>query len=328
MNVASYLEALRHRDIEVWAEGEKLRCKGPPGTLDPALRAELQQRKADIVHFLSATQALLGQPAAIIPLQASGSLPPIFAVPGHSGDVFCFRALARHLGGDQPFFGLQPPGLDGRSPPLDSVTALAAHFAAQVLAFRPGGPYVIAGYCAGGTVAFELAQQLVQRGATIRCVALFGSPAPGWYRFLPQLQVRLAEQLARLAKHLRALSGLSGRELRGYIAAKQQARQGRLDAERQAAENPQRANRNAVEESTLRAVRRYRPMPFAGRIVVFLPNESWCQSRGGLLCWPAGLAQVREEHCGPAACDGVSMLLEPHAAAFANLFRGATAEII
>ena len=57
------------------------------------------------------------------------------------------RDLAQRLGNDQPFFGLEPPGLDGQSEPMDRVEDLAAYFAEQIRAFRPDGPYIIAGYC-------------------------------------------------------------------------------------------------------------------------------------------------------------------------------------
>ncbi len=56
--------------------------------------------------------------SARLPLEAAGTRTPIFAVGGHNGDVFTYRALALHLGPDQPFFGLQPPGLEEGSQPL------------------------------------------------------------------------------------------------------------------------------------------------------------------------------------------------------------------
>ena len=37
---------------------------------------------------------------------------------------------------------------------------LAAYFVSQIRAFQPHGPYVVAGYCAGGAIAFELGRQL------------------------------------------------------------------------------------------------------------------------------------------------------------------------
>ncbi|MBU6411540.1 MAG: thioesterase, partial [Verrucomicrobia bacterium] len=156
MKILDFLTILRERDIRVWAEGDRLRCNAPTGALTPELRDEVRRRKDEILNFLRSAESLAQQQRAIVPLQPRGGAAPIFAVAGHNGDVFCFRAIAGHLGSDRPFFGLQPPGLDGSREPLGRVEDLAAYFAAQIRAARPEGPYVIAGYCAGGSIAFEL----------------------------------------------------------------------------------------------------------------------------------------------------------------------------
>src|SRR5206468_7448982 len=156
VKIPTLLSTLRDRDIHISADGDRLRCNAPAGALTPELRDELQRRKGDILEFLRSAGTLASQQRAIVPLQSRGKCIPIFAVAGHNGDVFCYRALARHLGDDQPFYGLEPPGRDGQSEPLTRIEDLAAYFAAQIRAFRPGGPYIIAGFCTGGTIAFEL----------------------------------------------------------------------------------------------------------------------------------------------------------------------------
>ena len=181
MSAATLLADLRRRDIRVWADGSDLHVSAPPGTLTPELRVRLRQHKREILQLLASGQTLAAQQRAIVPLQRAGTRTPIFGVPGHNGDVFCYRALAQALGEEQPFFGLQSPGLDGVGKPLRRVEDLAAYFAAQIRAFQPQGPYVIAGFCAGGTVAFELAQQLQRSGAQVSFVALFGSPFPSYF---------------------------------------------------------------------------------------------------------------------------------------------------
>jgi len=188
--VPTFLEELRRRDIQVWADGDQLRCNAPTGVLTPELRDQLRQRKSAIVEFLRSTEALARQERAIVPLQPRGQRVPVFAVPGHNGNVFSYRFLAQHLGDDQPFFGLQPPGVDGQSEPLTCVEELAAYFAAQIRAFRPDGPYAIAGHCAGGTIAFELARQLLQQGAAITVLV----PAPAAAAAAPRASCGVGEQ--------------------------------------------------------------------------------------------------------------------------------------
>lgn len=316
--VPGLLAELRRRDVQVWAEGDRLRCNAPVGVLTRELRQHLQERKSEILAFLRSAEALALQPPSIVPLQPRGRRTPVFAVAGHNGDVFCYRALAQHLGDDQPFFGLQPPGLDGKSEPLARVEDLAAYFADQIRAFQPHGPYILAGFCAGGTVAFELAQQLLRGGAEISSVAMFACPYPTWYRFPTQLGRSLAQQVERFGGHARALWSLSSRELREYVAEKRQGRKARREAAATAARDPVLIRRAKVEHVTLAAVRRYTPHPFAGRLDLFSPLQQWVRSATPR--WGA-VAQRTAEYFGPVGSTGDTMLLEPHAAGVAELFR-------
>ena len=141
------------------------------------------------------------------------------AVAGHNGDVFAYRALVQHLAPDQPFFGLQPAGRRGGSVPLTSVEDMARYFAAQIRAFRPTGPMSIAGYCAGGTVAFELARQLTAAGADVTNPILFGAPYCTSYRPL-RIRAAQARYLAgRSVTHARTLLQVPASERRRYLAA-------------------------------------------------------------------------------------------------------------
>jgi thioesterase domain-containing protein len=323
VSVTAFLAELRGRDVQVWAEGEQLRCTAPAGTLTPELRREIQRRKGEILDFLRSADLLARQPRAIVPLEGRGTRTPVFAVAGHNGDVFCYRALAQHLGDDQPFYGLEPPGLDGRSEPLTRVEDLAAYFAEQVRVFQPHGPYILAGFCAGGTVAFELARQLSQGGGSVRFVALFGCPDPTWYRTPSQLGWRLRQQVTRIAGHARAFRTLSWRELGGYVAERQRQRRQRRDSAQATARDPVLVRRGNVERATIAAIRRYRPAPFAGRLSLFLPTPEWLPSATPV--W-ASLAQRIDQHVGPPGCDNDTMLREPFAAHFAALFRRCCAE--
>jgi len=251
VSTAAFLAELRRRDVEVRAADGELRCSAPAGALTPGLRAELKQRKGEILEFLAAAQARAAQQRAIVPLRPHGARTPVFGVPGHNGDVFCYRALARSLGDEQPFFGLQPPGADGQGEPLTAVEDIAAVLAQQILAFRPEGPVIIAGYCAGGTTAFELAQQLQRGGATVHLLALFGSPYPAYFRLPTQAWLRLAGQAERAATLVRELAQQSWRERREYVAERLRAREARRVNAAAAALDPVLVQRAKVEHATL-----------------------------------------------------------------------------
>jgi amino acid adenylation domain-containing protein len=115
---------------------------------------------------------------SLVVIQPGDGLRPIFCVPGGGGNVLYFRDLAEGLQSDRPFYGLQAVGLDGETPPFTRVEEMAAHNLAELQSVQPQGPYLLAGHCFGGLVAFEMAQQLKRQGQEVSMLALFDVPAP------------------------------------------------------------------------------------------------------------------------------------------------------
>lgn len=288
--------------------------------LTAELQEQIRQRKPEIMALLKSAEALATQERAIVPLQPNGARIPIFGVAGHNGDVFCYRSFVQHLGDDQPFFGLQPPGLDGESKPLESIEALGGYFAQQVRAFKPEGPYIVTGFCAGGSIALELAQQLRRQGAEVRFLALFGSPFATAYRFLPTMSYLVQFNVARVMRKIREWLSPSYRERRMAMAAglaRSQAERARVEPG-----DPVTELRAHLEEVTLGGLRRYTPRPFDGRLLVFLPSRSFRTPGNAMRRWRT-LSPASEEFVGPDDCEGDFMLLEPNVGMFAELFRRA-----
>ncbi len=320
MIVSDLLAQLRALDVHVVLDGERLRLNAPAGVLTERHREQLQQHKAEIVEFLQMAQRLSQQQRAIVPLQPDGTHVPVFAVAGHNGDVFAYRSIARHLGKEQPFFGLQPPGLEEGTEALADVSELAGYFASQIRAYRPKSPYTIAGFCAGGTVAFELARQLSQSGEKVINLVLFGSPFCISYRKIPQLIATGSTMARRSLVHARALLTLPAEERRDYFGARMRALQNPEKAD--APEDPVIARRTAVEEATMSAVRKYEPERFEGHIDLMLPCHAWARSSDTPLRWERYAASCTQ-FVGPDSCNGDNMLLPEHAATFATLFERA-----
>jgi thioesterase domain-containing protein len=68
-------------------------------------------------------------------------------------------------------YGLQSPGLiDGKE--CETIESVAAHHIRSVRGIQPSGPYYLGGFCFGGLVAFEMAQQLRASGERVAFLAI------------------------------------------------------------------------------------------------------------------------------------------------------------
>ena len=114
---------------------------------------------------------------SLVSIQPHGSRLPFFCVHELFGDVFCYRLLSQYLGKEQPFYGLQPNGLNAAQKLSFDIKSVAAHYVEEMQRVQPEGPYAIGGYSSGGVVAFEMAQQLRTRGQAVAIIALFDSVA-------------------------------------------------------------------------------------------------------------------------------------------------------
>ncbi len=109
---------------------------------------------------------------SLVAIQPEGKNLPFFAVPGVGGNVLVFARLAKLLGNDQPFYGLQARGLDGKEKPFMRVEDMAAHYIEEIRSVQPRGPYLIGGTCTGGLTAYEIAQQLTAIGEVVILVII------------------------------------------------------------------------------------------------------------------------------------------------------------
>lgn len=151
-----------------------------------ALEPLIGQRLATARLFQTPTVASLAQsledehwvPAwtALVPLKPGGSRPPLFVVHGWGGEVFAFVPLAQAMPADQPVYGLQAVGLDGRSPRHEDLRSMVRHYAREIRSFCPSGPCRIAGYSLGGWIALEVARELIDSGIDASVVVLDTHP--------------------------------------------------------------------------------------------------------------------------------------------------------
>jgi thioesterase domain-containing protein len=300
------LSELNTRDVKLWLEDGRLKCSAPEGALDAELRAAMASQRAELLAFLRQAQALQRSTPAIVPIKAEGSRKALFAMPGHNGDVFCYVALARHLDPDQPLLGVQPPGLDGGEP-LESVEALARYQVEQIRRAQPEGPYRLAGYCAGGTIAFEIAHQLQAAGQEVELLALLGSPFPLTFRLLPRLRLALADLPLQLSGQVALLRPFSWAE-RLRHAARVFTRLVRPPPP--SGDPAVLAARQRVEAATLAALRSYQPRRYPRQLDLFVPSDA-SRPRCALPHQWRSVAAAMREHKSLVQGDPDSMLLEP-----------------
>ena len=206
-----------------------------------------------------------GAVPCLIPIQAGGTRPPLFCVHDLSGNVLVYRRLAGHLGPDQPVYGFQYPDQHQQPLPVLSIEQLAARYVDELLAARPEGPYLLAGYSVGGAIAYEMARRLDAGGREVALLASFDGGTPDYppgglakYRdhaleFLHRSPLTWAAYLRRRAGYRRARQG---RPLTGYP--------GRAGID---ALSP--AIRTLATEILPRARAEHRPAPYAGRMEIF-----------------------------------------------------------
>ncbi|MEH2022776.1 non-ribosomal peptide synthetase [Nostoc sp.] len=127
------------------------------------------------IALYSKTDSLPWSP--LVPIQPNGSNPPFFCVHPIFGVVFPYYELAHQLGKSQPFYGLQPIGIDGEIP-LTRIEDMATQYIAALRSVQPKGPYFLGGWSFGGWVAFEMAQQLQNSGEEVALLAVLDTVAP------------------------------------------------------------------------------------------------------------------------------------------------------
>jgi pimeloyl-ACP methyl ester carboxylesterase len=121
------------------------------------------------------------QQVPVVPIQTKGTRQPVFYMHVHvQGGAFYNFALARYLGEDQPFYMLDPYMFDeGHMPP--TLEQMAEVYVQSLRSAQPEGPYLLAGFCGGGIIAFEMAQQLRAQGQKVEmlvCIEPRDGPAP------------------------------------------------------------------------------------------------------------------------------------------------------
>lgn len=198
----------------------------------------------------------------------------IFLIHPLGGHIFCYNPLAQSFGSDFTIYGLQARGFDGKQPPYSRVEDMAAYYLQEIVNVQPEGPYIIGGWCMGGTVAFEVARQLHVQGRKLALTALISADADH------PTDPRLADDKVEVL--LYAL-GLLQVPMDESIVNKLDPTESTLDLIGQLqAQNllpdtvdPERVRIHMkIYQTHARALLSYKPQPYMGKLVLFRPMEA------------------------------------------------------
>jgi amino acid adenylation domain-containing protein len=168
----------------------------------------------DIAHLAEVLnrEGVVTEYSPIVPIQPNGSKPPFFCVHPLGGHVLRFYELARRLGPEQPFYGIQGRDIADVGDDYESIEQMAEVYVKALRETQPAGPYHLGGYSFGSFVAFEMAQQLVRSGEEVALLFLLDTWAPAVLHLLPEFD-KDALLLSVIAKEIAMRSGRKDFEL-------------------------------------------------------------------------------------------------------------------
>jgi thioesterase domain-containing protein/acyl carrier protein len=100
----------------------------------------------------------------LVPLQESGRRTPLFCIHPGDGGTFVFVNLAKYFVNERPVYALRPRGFNPREQCFHTFGEIVDTYVTAIQRVQPHGPYAIAGYSLGGSIAFEVARTLEARG--------------------------------------------------------------------------------------------------------------------------------------------------------------------
>lgn len=226
----------------------------------------------------------------VVPLNTNGQKPPLFLIHGAGGNILLYRDLVKHIGNDQPVFGIQSIGLDGKSQPLVNIEEMGKRYTEDIISVYPDGPYYLGGYCMGGLVAYEIARNLVQKNRVVGLVALFDTAAY-WVdlNFVEKLYFIFENTMFHLKNIINAEKAgkyefLRDRTLEAFrrILVKFQSISDNFNKHSEKTTHSIISNIDHINHN---AARIYKPNPYSGKITLFKPVINFKSIKGEKMGW-------------------------------------------
>ncbi len=229
----------------------------------------------------------------LVPIRAGGSKPPLFLIHAAGGNVLIYNDLARHLSDQQPVYGVQAQGLDGEQTLHTSVEEMATAYRQEIQKMQPSGPYLLGGYCLGGTIALEVAAQLFEQGEHVAFLGMLD--AHNWANMKrTSLFGRCLYNLQKVDFHVRNLWRLRGGEKRLFFRGKMsEVRRRKAVWNDTVMPKAHKVNGSPTSDRSLSALwanndriaAEYRPRSYPGRITHFCPVRNYSELSNADVGW-------------------------------------------
>jgi amino acid adenylation domain-containing protein len=281
-------------------------------------------------------------PPHLITLQPEGNdgeRRPLFLVHPLAGLVFPYYELALQLGTDQPVYGLQSIGIAGEASPLNRIESMAEHYLAAIRQVQPKGPYQLAGWSFGGTVALEMAQQLQKSGESIAFLGIIDTRlyptrfATFWHgsrifltSMLPYLWTYISDYLDLQSVHSRPKhdgkppSGFFSK-LRAHFQTSEPGRETKLPNFK----TSEFKSLLQVFQANVQADSHYKPQRYRGQVTLFKTadqDSTW--GWGDIAADGVELYQIPGHHMNVLRSPQVQVLAEKLSACLAQPDEGST----
>ncbi|GAB1313853.1 hypothetical protein MFIFM68171_04063 [Madurella fahalii] len=109
----------------------------------------------------------------------------LFMIPDGSGSATSYTEIA-DVGGQWAVWGLFSPFMKTPEEYNCGVYGMAAKFIEEMKRRQPKGPYSVAGWSAGGVIAYEIVYQLTKAGEEVEHLVIIDAPCPVTIEPLPQ----------------------------------------------------------------------------------------------------------------------------------------------
>jgi len=203
----------------------------------------------------------------VLTVQGKGRRLALFHLHAALGNVLFVRRLLPFLDAKQPLYAIPARGLQAGETPHRRFAAMASDYCAEIRRLQPKGPYLLAGHCVGGLIAYAMAQHFVGQGEPVAGVVMidpdYHPHAVPWLHWQnpSALHIKIWRQMLRPLWFARLWLVRLLQRLRGRVLSEPQVT------------GLQRQRRAAVRDGIRAALMAYRPQPYDGKVFIICSAE-------------------------------------------------------